>query len=61
MSQNRTTSSSFEQVDSVRFLKTNVRFYERAILIWIKFKILHESRLEMAAKTGQFELLQEFN
>lgn len=45
MSQLRTSHTSFESVDSVRFLKTNVAFYERAILVWIKFKILNGERL----------------
>jgi hypothetical protein len=59
-SQHRTTCSSFEQVDSIRFLKTNVSFYERAILVWIKFKILNEDRLKATPKSAQYLLLQEY-
>lgn len=59
----QTTSSSYDSVDSIRFLKTNVGFYERAMLVWLKFKLLNEQRLERAAqsdKTLQFGLLQDF-
>ena len=60
MSQLGTSHTSFEQVDSIRFLKTNVGFYERAVLVWIKFKILNGDRLKIGAKVEQFALLQEF-
>jgi len=46
----QTHCTSFEQVDSIRLLKTNVSFYERAILIWIKFKMLNADRLRNAVK-----------
>lgn len=59
-SQHHTQSSSFEQVDSIRFLKTNVSFYERAVLVWLKFKMLNEARLQSVPKTAQYGILQEF-
>ena len=59
-SQPRTNCTSFEQVDSIRFLKTNVGFYERAILIWTKFKLLNDHRIQTAPKSQQFALIQEF-
>ena len=59
-SQLQTNCTSFEQVDSIRFLKTNVGFYERAVLVWFKYKLLNEERLRTAPKTEQFALLQDF-
>ena len=47
-------------MDSIRFLKTNVRFYERAVLVWLKFKLLHGERLRSVGKTEQFGILNEF-
>lgn len=41
----KTNCTSFESVDSIRFLKTNVAFYQRAILVWIKYKMIHSERL----------------
>lgn len=60
-SQRGTASTSFDQVDSIRFLKTNVAFYERAILVWIKFKTLHKGMLTKAEKSSQYEVLQLFD
>lgn len=36
-------------------------FYERAILVWIKFKLLHENRINNTAKSQQFALIKEFS
>lgn len=60
-SQQRTTCTSFEQVGSIRFLKTNVDFYERALLVWIKFSMLNQERLQQTPQSQQFALLQEFS
>ena len=56
-------SSSYEQVDLIRFLKTNSRFYDRAVLCWLKFSSLHQSHLELAFTTQknlQYGLQMEF-
>lgn len=63
-SQRRTeASSSYEQVDLIRFLKTNGKFYDRAILCWLKFTSLHQAPLELAFSTQknlQYGLQIEF-
>lgn len=60
-SQQATTCTSFEEVDSIRFLKTNVQFYERAMLVWIKFSYFNQERLSKTPKSEQFALQQEFS
>ena len=56
-SQGQISNSSFDKVDSIRFLKTNVSFYERAMLVWIKFKMINKERFQDIPKTQQFALL----
>jgi dsDNA-specific endonuclease/ATPase MutS2 len=36
-----------EQVDMIRFIKTNRNFYNKIVLLWLKFKTVHEDRIRL--------------
>ena len=58
-----TQASYGDNVDCIRFLKTNGVFYEKAITLWLKFLQINRPRINKAAieKQLQFSVFQEFS
>lgn len=43
-----------EQVDLIRFIKTNKNFYNKLVLLWLKFKLVNAERLDVPDSRDEF-------